>query len=1135
MSVQFSVLGPVHARRGPAELDLGPNQQRAILSLLLVRANQLVTNDDLIELLWEQDPPGSALNVIQKYVGSIRRLLEPDLEARAGGRWLTRHGAAYRLAADETTSDLIAFRRMVEAARSAHIASRPADALDLLMEAVGLRRGTCGEGLEIHGRHRGYFTTVDQEYVSAVAEAADAALASAQPLRVLPLLRQVAAGEPLNESLQARLMLILAATGQQALALSHYQAVRERLSSEIGVDPGAEMRAAHSRVLRQELPAAADVGPAVSAGPVFAEPTYRPAISGASLPSDPSPLVPPAQLPADLPAFAGREPELSQVTQMLGPDGGCPIVAICAIDGMAGIGKTTFAVHWAHRVARRFQDGQLYLDLRGFDARGSATPPAHALYTLLCSLGVPAGHIPDGLDARAGMYRSVLATRSVLIVLDNARDARQVRPLLPGSSGCLVIVTSRNPLTGLAMTDGARLLRLDLFPLQTAREALERRLGSAQVAADPGAVEEIIRLCGRLPLALAIVAARAAPPGFTLAAIATDLRRTQGRLDGFDAAGVAVGARTVFSWSYHRLSPQACRLFRLLSLHPTADISAAASASLLGVAPDEAGRLIAELTSTALLTEHQPGRYSFHDLIRVYARELLESTDNEEEQRAALGRLLDHYLHSSYAAQAALKARPGPVALARPRPGVTPEQFSDYESAMSWFTAERRVLNASVVLAAESDLGFPAWKLAMTLRQFYRWRGFFRDWMQAMEAALAAAERDADLAGQGHVLASLAGANFHLNRHDEALRCLERAQAIYTDLGYRTEHAYLHARFGEVFTRQGKLHLAIEHSQKALELYQEAGYRGGEVRAIAAIGIAHSTLGGYQKAILCLEHGIALAQEAGALPLEGKTHKELGIVLSKLGQHDKAIKELDRALALLRRLGYRPQEAETLLALGNALSAQGMEAEAYDARQQALTIYSTFHRPADESPPQSELIEYKGESYDALTRTPRSSEAKGLRVPQDAEQGAEGSELLGVKDREHLASVLRRALSVPLMAASPVPGARVRVVLLVVLGRAVGVAATPAIGDELRARCNGGIFGGAQVSDARAARLDDLDVALRAYRRHHVQVSRLLHLPTRRLGQCPAADHCGLAGLVLIGHAGPQAARTTAPSVIRER
>ena len=307
VDVQFSLLGPVCAWRGPAEVDLGPNQQRAIVALLLVRANQFVTTDDLTELLWERNPPDSAINAIHKYIGAIRRLLEPDLRARTSGRWLTRRGGAYRLVADENTSDLIAFRHMVKAARSARADDRPADALDLLMEALGLRRGACGEGPERYRRYRDYFTAVDQEYTSAVAEAADAALACAQPLRVLPLLRQIASDEPLNESLQARLMFLLAATGQQALALAHYQAVRERLSDELGVDPGTEMRTAHGKVLQQELPSAGAGNQAeIATAPGSARlPDTRAARIG-SPPGAPSPLVPPAQLPADLPPPSSR-------------------------------------------------------------------------------------------------------------------------------------------------------------------------------------------------------------------------------------------------------------------------------------------------------------------------------------------------------------------------------------------------------------------------------------------------------------------------------------------------------------------------------------------------------------------------------------------------------------------------------------------------------------------------------------------------------------------------------------------------------------------------------------------------------------------------------------------------------------
>jgi tetratricopeptide (TPR) repeat protein len=365
------------------------------------------------------------------------------------------------------------------------------------------------------------------------------------------------------------------------------------------------------------------------------------------------------------------------------------------------------------------------------------------------------------------------------------------------------------------MTEGARLLTLNLPSVLTARETLDRRLGAARVAAESEAVEEIIHLCGRLPLALAIVSARAAVhPGFTLTSIAADLRRTQGRLDAFGAAGVAADVRTVFSWSYHHLSPQACRLFRLLSLQPASDITAAAAASLLGVSPEEVSRLIAELTNTALITEHQPGRYCFHDLIRTYATELSERIDTGRDRHRALARLLHHYLHSSYAAQVKLKPHREPITPGPPWPGVTPEQFSDHESAMSWFIAEHQALNASVSLAARSDFGFPAWQLALTVQQLYQWRGFFHDWKHSMQTALQAAERDADLPGQGHVLTSLAEANFYLSRPDETVQCLERAQAIYTDLGYTTEHAYLHSSFGEIFAHQGELQRAIESMRK---------------------------------------------------------------------------------------------------------------------------------------------------------------------------------------------------------------------------------------------------------------------------------------------------------------------------------
>jgi DNA-binding SARP family transcriptional activator len=627
--LRFSLFGTIRAWRGEVELNVGPPQQRAILALLLVRANRLVSVGDMIELVWGQDPPGSAVNAIHKYIGCIRRLLEPGLGARANGQWLTRHGDAYRLRVDEGMTDLVTFRRLAEEARSARAKGRPADAWALLGEALALRRGACGESLDLRGQNQDHFTAVDQEYFAAVAEAAESALASGQAPQILPVLRQAAADEPLNETLQAHLMMVLAATGQQARALSHYQLVRQQLSEELGVDPGAELCSAHGKVLQQKYPVAARLDGALAD---ITDPGHTlDAQVDIQAPGFLVPLVPPAQLPADLQAFAGRESELSFLSEIHEAAAQSPCtVVICAIDGMPGVGKSAAAVRWAHQVADRFADGQLFVDLRGFDSGGRPTSPSEALRLLLTSLGTPQDRIPDSLDARAAMYRSILSGKRVLVVLDNARDAEQVRPLLPGSPGCLVLATSRNPLSGLVMTHGARLLTLEPPSRREAWDILQRRLGRARIAAEPAAVEEIIRLCDRLPLALACVSVRAvARPAFPLAAIAEELRRTPGRLDMLAASGGAADPREAFFWSYRYLSPQARRLFRAVPSRPAAVITCPIAARLLGIRLEEALRLITELTNVSLLAEYQPGCYRPHVLVQAYAAELSEGTEGE--------------------------------------------------------------------------------------------------------------------------------------------------------------------------------------------------------------------------------------------------------------------------------------------------------------------------------------------------------------------------------------------------------------------------------------------------------------------------------------------------------------------------
>ncbi len=376
----------------------------------------------------------------------------------------------------------------------------------------------------------------------------------------------------------------------------------------------------------------------------------------------------PRQLPHAVGNFVGRRAELELLTRLPGQDRGVNgAVTISAIGGTAGVGKTALAVYWAHQAAGRFPDGQLYVNLRGFDLSGTPATPAEAVRGFLDALGVPADRIPRGLDAQAGLYRSLLAGKQVLIVLDNARDERQIRPLLPASPGCLVIVTSRNQLTGLAASDGARLLSLDVLTDAEARHMLAARIGEGRAAAEPAAAAEIAGLCAHLPLALAIAAARAAArPRFTLAALADELRDIRSRLDALASPDLASNVRAVFSWSGQQLSPAAARMFRLLGAHPGPDISAAAAASLAGVSLPQAGQALNELTMANLVAEHEPGRYAFHDLLRAYAAEQVRAEADDPGHRAAIHRVLDYYLYTAAAANRLLNPARDPIDLTHP-------------------------------------------------------------------------------------------------------------------------------------------------------------------------------------------------------------------------------------------------------------------------------------------------------------------------------------------------------------------------------------------------------------------------------------------------------------------------------------
>jgi hypothetical protein len=461
------------------------------------------------------------------------------------------------------------------------------------------------------------------------------------------------ARDPLDETLQARLITALTATGQQAEAHMTFSTVRRQLRDELGVDPGPELAEAHHRLLTQ--PAATPIR---------------------------NTEVTPAQLPADLTAFTGRRVELVTLDELLpaGPDG--PAAVVIALDGMPGVGKSALAVHWAHRVAARFPDGQLFLNLRGFDSGGAPITRAEALHKLLSGLGVPLPVIPDDIDARTGLYRSVLAGRRVLIVLDNAHSTEQVEALLPATAASAAIVTSRNRLTGLAIA-GARMVTVELPPHGDARDSLRARLADHRVDAEPAAADAIIAACARLPLAIAIVAARAHDhPQSALAGVLAELRAAGQTLDAFAGAEPGSNVRAVFSWSYRELTPPAARLLRLLSLTLGTDISAAAAASLAGMHIRRVREMAAELTRSHLIAEPRPGWYTLHDLIHAFATEQARHTDPDTERQAAAARLVAHYRHTAHELERWLTPDRAPTDRPEPAEGVTAETIEDYEAAI---------------------------------------------------------------------------------------------------------------------------------------------------------------------------------------------------------------------------------------------------------------------------------------------------------------------------------------------------------------------------------------------------------------------------------------------------------------------
>jgi len=923
--VWWGVLGPLLAVDDTgAEIPLPAGRVRVLLAALLTRANHAVSIDELVEILWDGAPPPRAARTVQVYAVRLRHALGPAAAAR-----IVTRTPGYLCRATEDELDLLLFEKLSRLGRAAAHDQAWSRSAALLAEALGLWRGEPLADVPSDVLRERELPHLEQLHLQAVEEHVDAKMHLEQHEHLIPQLRDLTARYPLREHLHAQLMRALARAGRRAEALDAYQNARGTLVEQLGIEPGSELRDLQQRIL------AGDDEPAV------------PPAAETAPPQAPASVAPPRQLPAAVRHFTGRARELKVLSELLeqtAQPGGT--VVISAIGGMAGIGKTALAVYWAQRHADRFPDGQLYVNLRGFDPSGEPMEAATAVRRFLDALALPPGRIPENLDAQFDLYRSVLADKRVLVVLDNARDAEHVRPLLPGAAGCLVLVTSRNQLGGLVAVEGAVPLALGLLSVGEAHDLLARRLGAERVGREESAMRELIGWCARLPLALNIAAARAAlRPERPLSALVDDLRDARRRLDTLAIGDSAADVRAVFSWSYSALSPDAARMFRLLGLHTGPDLGVPAAASLAAVDRDRARLLLGELTAAYLLAELTPGRYSLHDLLRAYAADQTLARDTADDRHLALHRILDHYLRTAGAADSLVDPARDLITFAPARPGVVPETLGDLGAAWQWYDTEHAALLASVRAAADAGFHTHAWQIPWALANLAFRKGHWHDLIDTNLTALTAARHLGDQAACAFAHRVLGRAYTRLGDYPQARRQLRQALELFQEIGDQVGQAHSHRGLAWLLEREGRVDEALDCARRALDLCRAADHRSGQAYALNTIGWLHTRQGDHEQALAACAEALELHREVGDRDGEATTLESLGHTHEHLGHHAEAVACYQRALPLLREHGSRYFEADTLTHLGDTHRAAGDDAAARAAWQQALAILDDLRHP----------------------------------------------------------------------------------------------------------------------------------------------------------------------------------------------
>jgi DNA-binding SARP family transcriptional activator/tetratricopeptide (TPR) repeat protein len=971
----FRLLGPVRLERAGQPVELGPGKQCCMLAALLMQPGRPVPVDVLVGQLWDEDPPKGARNALATYATRLRRILEPtgllQLRYATGG---------YVADCEPDRVDLHRARRLVRAARQS------ADPATLLRAALASWEPVALAGVpgEWAARVR---DGLRRERLDVLAARVDADLHLGRHAELVEELRAVVTEHPTAEELAGRLMLALAAAGRASEALAHYARLREALADELGSEPSGRLRWLHLRILRDD--------PALAAGTATLDDPEPPA----DPPAEPAPGVPGVPrvrtLPRDAADLVGRDDAVRAALALATDPPGDRGTTVLAFDGMPGVGKTALAVHLAHRLADRFPDAQLYVELRGVAAAGEPVSPAGALDTLLRALGVDGGEIPDDLDARTALWRSRIAARRAVIVLDNAAGTEQVERLLPGSGESVTLITSRRRLTDL---DADLTWSVDVLPADAATTLFTRLLGAGRPPAEPAATAAVVAGCGRLPLAIRIAASRLRHrPAWTVDSFAARLRAERQRLAELSAGSAGVSA--AFALSYRHLGAAEQRAFRRLGLHPGVEVDRRQVAALLGVPAAEAEALLEALVDQHLVEQPATGRYRCHDLLRQYARERAAVDDTEADRLAAVHRLIDTLLCTADAANRLLADRPQQFTLTMTDPVDEPPPATRAE-AWRWFTTERPNLVAAVLLAAETGADAAGWQLAHRLLTFLMLAGYFDDVLITQQAGLDAALRAGDPRGEATMRNGLAGTYWRSGEQEEAVAMLLRSVDLFRSVGDQLGVARGFNNLGMMRDFLGRYDEAIDAYRQALAGFQALDDEYGQAGTLNNIGLLLRAQGRYEEAARTYQTGLGFARRIGDLRLEGHLLGNYGAVLGQLGHYQEAIARLRRAVSLREEVNDQPGTATARNDLGSVLRETGRFEEAIEQHLMALESARAAANITDECEICNDLAE-------TLRRAGRSADAalhfrRAIELSDPATRPYEHARAFGGLARLHL-------------------------------------------------------------------------------------------------------------------------------------